>query len=142
MPDLKVLNIINNRPQPRGDMDISLDGNGQFLDGPVFVSGSDRVVQDTVRGLLTRLGSNYLAPNFGTIIKTLLHARNVGDISGQLTSEVQFVLAYLAQFNSTESLSEQLAELVNLQAKQATDTIELNLTVKTGTGTSASVTVA
>lgn len=134
MPDLKIVEIIDGQVQRRGDIIMSLNADGTFSEGPAFVENVNRAVQDFIKGALTRLGSNFLARNYGTGIADLLHSRKLDNISSQLVSEIQFLLGYLGRFNIDESLTEQIEELISLKAKESTDTIELEITLKVGSG--------
>lgn len=139
MPDLKLLNLSSGRLQARPDLEMTFDTAGRFLQGPAFVSGRDSAAQDVVRGLLTRRGTSPLAPNFGTSIPDLSGSRGVDDVSGQISSEVRYILGYLAQLEVNSPASERVAEIVSLKALQATETLEVNLTVRTGSGETAAV---
>jgi hypothetical protein len=130
--DIKVLTISDQQVQRRGDIEIPLDGAGQFKDNPTLVSGLSKANQDLAKGLLTIIGSNYLAPNYGTNLQTLVSSRKLDDVADRITSDIQLLLAYLANFNVDQPSSEQFLELIDLQAEETLDTIELNLTVRTG----------
>jgi hypothetical protein len=140
--DLKILTIDNGFVQTRADINIPLNSRGEFAEEPVFVSGTDKVIQDLTKGLLTVIGSHLLAPNYGTNLKRLIHARKLSDIAEQLTTEVQTLLGYLATFNADQPLDEQLIELVDLEADESSRDIQLSATVKTGTGIVSTVTVS
>ncbi len=139
MPDLKVVNIVNQEVQRRGDIVMTLNDNGTFLAGPLFVSGINRAVQDFVKGVLTRLGSNSLARNYGTGIKDLLHSRKLNNVASQIVSDIQFLLGYLGRFNINAHPSERIDELVSLKAKENLDIIELDITLRVGTGDTVGV---
>lgn len=141
MPDLKLIRIVNRMTQPRVELDMKLKADGTFDEGPVFLEGIDRSIQDVVKGLLTTKGSNFMVPNYGTNINNLIHARKLGDVSGQLTSEIQTLLGYLGKFTLEEDETERVEELVSLKAKEVSDTIELELTIRTGGGQTASILV-
>ncbi len=139
MPDLKVLDIKEGRLQARPDIEIPLDNAGRFISGPTFISGSAVAVQDTLRGLLTIPNTNFLAPTFGTKISELKNTRAVSNIAGELAQEVQFVLGYLAQFRADDDPEELIAEIVELTTNQQGQTVEVKLTIRTGTGEVATV---
>ena len=141
MPDLKVVKIIAGQVQRRNDIEMTLNSDGTFRDGPVFVNGVNRAVQDFVKGMLTRLGSNYLARNYGTVIPSLLHSRSLGSVSSKLVEEIQFLLGYIGSFNLNEVPSERIDEIVNIKAKESTDTIELKTTLRVGSGETVGVTL-
>jgi len=134
MPDLYVLPIINSVPRKYADIQMSFDNKNRFEDGPVFTAGVNRVSQDVVKGMLTKIGSNYLALNYGTIIPDLVGSRSLGPMSAELTNEVQALLGYLGSFNINESLSEQISELISLDVAQNSGTILVTLSVKTAIG--------
>jgi len=139
MPDLKVLTIEGEIPRRKADIVMSLYSDNprlvnKFKDGPLFVSGSERIVQDVIKGLLTFRGSDFLAPNYGTSIPTLVGSKRLSDVSDRLTNEVQDLLGYLGSFNSNEPLSEQVAELTSLDAKEEGGMVSVSLTVTSATG--------
>ena len=147
MPDLKVLTIENQIPRRKADIVMTLfEGNprltNKFADGPIFVSGSERVVQDVTKGILTEKGSDFLAPNYGTTVPNLIGSRRLADISDQLTNEIQFLLGYLGQFNINEPQSEQIAELTKLEAQEEGGTVSVSLSVTTATGQISTVGVS
>jgi len=147
MPDLKIVTVVDTRVIPRGDIDMTIgvtqaDGSEPFLDGPVFISSSEKVVQDVVKGILTLRGTNTLAPEYGTNVNKLLHARKISGISSQLNGEINTLLGYLSEFNADQPLDEQIASLASLKAKESHDTIELDLVVQTGSGQTVGVTIA
>jgi len=156
MPDLKVITIVDKKVIPRGDIEMSIGapvrffiGADQqadfdtepFLDGPTFISGSNKIIQDVVKGILTLRGTNTLAPEYGTSVSSLLNTRKINDISAQLNGEINTLLGYLSDFNADQPLDEQVGSLVSLQAKEANDTIEIDLVVQTGSGQTAGVTI-
>lgn len=155
MPDLKLIRVSQSTPpkadvetrvtsnlvQPRVELDIKLKSDGTFDEGPIFLEGIDRSIQDVVKGILTTKGTNYMAPNYGTSINNLIHASKLGDVSGRITSEIQTLLGYLAKFTLDEDETERIEELVSLKAKENVDTIELELTIRTGGGETASILV-
>src|SRR3990172_450012 len=110
MADIKVLTLVNNAVQPRADILIPLDAQGQFSDEPEFVSGIDKVNQDVAKGLLIQLGSNSLALGYGTNFSSLVRTRKLDDVADQITEEVQNLLGYLASFNLNEPASERSEE--------------------------------
>ena len=134
MPDLKVLTLDNsgNVILP-GDIEMVMDPNGLFVSGPTFLSGSNRSVQDFLKGMLTQLGSNSLARNYGTNMHSLLHSRKLPDISSQLVAEIQYLLGYIGAFNINEdNPAELIEELVSLRATESFDTIDLTATLRVG----------
>jgi len=141
MQDMKTVRIVNNKVQPRGDLEMTLNSNGTFREGPAFISGPDKIVQDVVRGLLTQIGTMLLAPNFGTSLPSLLGARNLEGVASDITSQIQYMLGYLAQFNINEPTDEQIATLVRLAAKDNLGTIELVLDLSLVSGQSVGVTI-
>lgn len=141
MPDLKLLTLTAGMLQSRPDVDLTFDGAGHIAGGPTLVSGKDAAAQDVVRALLTELGTNPLAQNFGTILSTLLNARSVGDVANQISQEVQAVMGYLSQVTADSDPSEQIVQITNLKVKQETQTIRTDLTLLTGTGQATVVTV-
>ena len=139
MSDLKTIQIIEGVPQPRGEITLGLNNDGTFASGPVFVTGIDRAVQDVIKGLLTVRGTNYLVPNYGTSLSSLLNTRKLSSVSANITAEIQDLLGYLSKFTAQEDETERVEELTNLKATESLDTINLELTVKTGAGQTASV---
>lgn len=140
MPDIKVLSITDTQVQPRAEIYIPLDSNGQFNAEPAFVEGIDRVMQDVAKGLLTVKGSNYLAPNYGTNLSTLTRGVKFSDIETQVTEEVQTVLGYIASFTaSEENAAEQLTDLVSLDVNETIGSIDLQITVQTGSNETTTV---
>jgi hypothetical protein len=142
MPDLKLLNIQEGRIQARPDFVMAFDGAGRFLTGPEFVSGSDVAVQDVVRGLLTLIDTNRLAPNFGTSISELIGSRDFGSITGPLTDEVQKILGYIAQNAAESDPSEQINQILSLRVKQEERTLVIELELQTNSGETATVTIS
>jgi len=138
--DIKVLTFVKGVLQDGVDMQIPVDVHGEFSDEPTFVTGIDQVTQDTVKGMLTLYGSDYLAPNYGTNINKYLHARKLNDVATQLSSEIQTVLGYIAQYNANQDPSEQLVELIDLQAEEGIDSITIKTTIRTGTGAVTTIT--
>jgi len=143
MPDLKLLNLSSGRLQARPDIEMSFDGAGRFLQGPVILEGTDVAAQDVVRGLLTRKGTNPLAPNFGTSIPDLAGSRSVDDISGRISSDVRYILGYLAQTSADSPASERVVEIISLKVTPGnSESYQTDLTIRTGSGQTAAVTVA
>ena len=142
MPDLQLLNIQEGRLQAKPDLIMTFDNAGRFASGPTFISGTNVVVQDVIRALLTLATSNRLAPNFGTSLVDLLNSRSIGEISGFLTEEARKALGYLAQLRSEDDASEQITEIVNMKAKQNERTVEIELTVRAANGETATVTLS
>ena len=143
MPDLKLLNLSSGRLQARPDIEMSFDGAGRFLRGPVILEGTDVAAQDAVRGLLTRKGTSPLAPNFGTSIPDLAGSRSVDDISGKISSEVRYILGYLAQRSADSPVTERIVEIVSLKVTPGnSESYQTDLTVRTGSGQTAAVTIA
>ena len=89
MPDLQVLRFDSGTPIRYADLNIPLNTDGTFGGNPVFLSDLDKAIQDLVKGLLTLVGTNNLAPNYGTSIKALLNARNVGQINTRLLEQIR-----------------------------------------------------
>lgn len=141
MPDLKLIRVVDGFTQPRVELDMKLKSDGTFDEGPIFLEGIDRSIQDVVKILLTTKGTNFMVPNYGTSINNLIHARKLGDVSGRITSEIQTALGYLGKFTLEEDETERVEELVSLKAKENIDTIELELTIRTGGGETASILV-
>jgi hypothetical protein len=146
MPDLKIVSIVDKRVIPRGDIEMTIgvtqaNGSEPFLDGPTFISSSDKVIQDVVKGILTLRGTNTLAPEYGTSINKLLHARKVSGISAQLNGEMNTLLGYLSEFNADQPLDEQIVSLVSMKAQESHDTIELDLVLQTGAGQTVGVAI-
>ena len=139
MPDLKLLNVVNSASKQRADIEMTIYSDGTFANGPAMVTNRDRAIQDVVRGLLTQLGSNPLAPGFGTNLNKYLHARKVSDVSAQLTAEVQYMLSYLGMFNINEVTAEQILRLTKLEAQDGTNQIQLKMEVQTGGRQNASI---
>lgn len=136
MPDLKVLTITESGEVVRpGDIEMVLDAKGHFISGPAFVTGINRSVQDFLKGALTQFGTNTLARNYGTNIHTLLSSRKLGDVSSQLVTEIQYLLAYIGSFNINEpDPAEIIEELVTLRAKESFDTIDVEVVLRVGSG--------
>jgi hypothetical protein len=140
MPDAKVLRIVDKMVQPRADLQMPLDARGQFTGELVTVSDSDKAIQDVVKGILTVYGTNFLSPGYGTHISVTAGKRAI-DLNSQITSEVQQLLGYLTEFNKDQPASEQIVELVNLEARQSIDKLEVNMMLRTGTGATVAVVV-
>jgi hypothetical protein len=141
MPDVKLVELSDGRLLQRPDFEMSLDTAGRFLSGPVFISGRDVAVQDVVRGLLTRVGTNPLAPGFGTTIPDLVGSRAPDEVSGQISRDVQSSLGYLASIRAGGDPAEQVAEIVSLNTKLVERTLETKLTVRTSADQVASVVI-
>ena len=166
MPDLQVLTFTKNQQAPqgttvasipsmRGDLNMPLNDDGTFGPGkwqtnpntgvrvfnesPLIVSDVDKAIQDTVKGLLTVRGSDYLAPSYGTVLSSLVNTRKIGDVATQITAEVQYLLGYLAQANSGTPDTEIVSDIVSLNGKQDRQTINLELTVQTLGGSQGSI---
>ena len=140
MPDLKLLTLTDGKLQSRPDVDLVLDGAGHIVDGPTLVSGQDAAAQDVLRGLLTEVGTNPLAQNFGTILSTLINARSVGDVANQISQEVQLTMGYLSQVTAESDPSEKIVQITDLKVKREGQTLNTELTLLTGTGQAATVT--
>ena len=141
MQDLKIVRIINQKVMPRSDIEMTLNSNGTFREGPAFISGPDKIVQDFVRGLLTQLGTAILAPNFGTNLSSLIAARKLDDVASDIAAEIQYLLGYLAQFNVNEPTNEQIDTLNRLAAQENSSTIELIINLKLLSGQTVGVTL-
>jgi hypothetical protein len=141
MQDLKTVRYAGTKVLPRGDLEMTVDSNGIFQNGPTFVSGPDKVVQDVVRGLLTQRGSVILARKFGTNLPSLLASRSLDDVATDLLSEVQYMLGYLSQFNISQPTNEQIATLVSLKANQNVGTIEMSMILALLNGQTVGVTL-
>jgi hypothetical protein len=155
--DLKVLTVEQNRREidpgffrespiatvlAGVDFEMQFNADGTFAGGPTFISGSDKIIQDVAKGLLTILGSNALTPNYGTRMSSLLHSRGLENVSSQLVAEINYLLGYLGDFNADQPLSEQAEELIELKAKEGTGTIDLAMIIRTGTGQHIGVTLS
>lgn len=141
MPDLQVLKFQNGVPVHYGDLNISLNADGTFDEGPVFLKDLDRSIQDLVKGILTQIGTNNLAPNYGTSVHSLLNSRNTGQITTQLLSQLRSLLGYLGSFNANDPLSERIDEVISIKTKQELQSISLEITLRTGSGSTATVTL-
>lgn len=141
MPDLKLLDLAGGQLQGRPDFEMSFDGAGFFSDGPVILEGHDVAVQDVVRGISTRKGTNPFSPNYGTTIPDRVGSRNVGGVSSAVASDVQYLLGYLAQLSAQDPPAEQISELVSLSVKSNKETLEVNLTVRTADAATLTTTV-
>jgi hypothetical protein len=143
MPDLQVLTFKQGVPSKYGDLNLPLNSDGTFeVTGPAFLSGIQRATQDLVRALLTLKGTNNLALNYGTSIKSLLNARNSSLIGGQLVREINYMLGYLGDFNSTEDPSEQISNLISLKTTNALQSVNVELKVSTLSGETTGVTIS
>lgn len=135
MPDLRIISIPGGTlVQTRPEIDLIFDGVGRILDGPILVSGDEAAAQDAVRGLLTIVGTNPSAPNFGTLISRLLNARQVSAIAQSLSNEVQSVMGYLSQVSANFDLTEQIVQIDNLSVKQGERQLNMDLSLLTGSG--------
>lgn len=141
MADAKVISFINGSYHPGADIIIPMDSTGQFSGDLTFIADTEKINQDVVKGLLTEYGSDYLAPRYGTTLSALLHSRKLNNVSNSISSEVQILLGYIARFNEDQPLSEQLAELVDLQAEEGISSISLKIVVKNGSGTITTITI-
>lgn len=141
MPDLKVIRLVEGRVLKRAELDFVLNADGTFAEGPTFLTGIDRAIQDVVKALLTLLGSNFLAPEYGTSIDTLIHARKLPQVAERLNLEVQDALGYIVNFTLNEDPSERIEDLISLEATERVNTIEMDLKVQTGGGQTASITI-
>ena len=142
-------------PSMRGDLNMPLNDDGTFAGGewkinpntlvntfyesPIQVFDVDKAMQDVTKGLLTVRGTNYLAPNYGTSIGTLVNTRKLSDVATKITGEVQFILGYLAQSNNGFGDSEVVSDIVSLTGKEDKQTINLELTVRTLEGSQGSL---
>jgi hypothetical protein len=140
MPDLKVLKFQNNTVTGRPDIEMSLS-NGKFVSGPTFYSGVGVAVQDAIRALLTKFGTNYLCQNFGTNIQDIIMSRTAGQNTGVIGSQAQYTLGYLSLYRSNDDASESIVQINSLTAKKEVDTLRLKLTLTTGAGEQAIVEV-
>jgi len=141
MPDLKIVPIIDGNVKKRAELEFVLNADGTFAEGPAFITGIDRVAQDIVKILLTLLGSNFLAPEYGTSIDGLIHARKLSQVSERLNLEVQDGLGYLVNFTLDEDPSERVEDLISLEATDEVDTIRMDLKIQTGGGQTASISI-
>jgi hypothetical protein len=142
MPDLKMLSLADGQLQARPDIDLTFDGAGKITGGPLLAVAEEAASQDVIRGLLTLTGTNPSAPSFGTIISTLANSRATANISGTLSEEIQAVLGYLANVSADFDPTEQVVQIVNLKVQQNIQTLQVALTVQTGAGAEATVTVS
>jgi len=142
-------------PYLRGDLNMPLNDDGTFAPGkfqtdpntgqeiynesPIRVFDIDKAMQDVTRGLLTVKGTNYLSPNFGTSLATLVNKRKISDVAPQIVGEVENVLGYLAQFNEGYANTELVAGIVSLDAVEDNYTINLELVVRTAEGSQGSL---
>ena len=140
MPDIKILKYNGPVTQGRADLDILLDSRGFFADDPIFVTGGDKIIQDVVKGILTVQGSNYLAPNCGTNIEEI-RRMNIDQAADLINNEIQTMLGYLNKWNEDEPIDEQIQQINELQARQLLDTIEVDMTLTSGSGENVQVTV-
>ena len=142
MPDLQVLAFKQGVPARYGELELPLNSDGTFdVVGPTFVSGIQRATQDLVRGLLTQQGSNNLAHNYGTNIKGLLNSRFTTPIGGKLVSEIQYMLGYLGDFNSSEDPSEQISDIISIKSTNELQSVGVELKVQTLSGETTAVTI-
>ena len=141
MSDLQVLRFENDTPIRYADLNIPLNTNGTFGGNPVFLSDLDKAIQDLVKGLLTIIGTNNLAPNYGTSIKALLNSRNMGQTNTRLLEQIRYLLGYLGTFNANEPASERIDEVLSIKSTPGTQSISLEITLKTGSGTTSTVTL-
>lgn len=141
MPDLKVIETSAGITNPRAEIDIPLNSQGRYAGQPTMISGISKVAQDVAKGLLTVIGTDFLAPNHGTNINALIGTRLLETVAAQLSTEVQTLLGYLAAYNIDQPLDEQLVELVDLNAIEDNTEIRMSATIRTGTNETATVTV-
>jgi hypothetical protein len=140
MPDLKVLKFQDNTTIGRPDIEMSIV-NGKFTSGPTFYTGVSVAVQDAIRGLLTRFGTNYLSPNFGTNIQDIIMSRTAGQNVGIISNQAQYTLGYISLYRSNDDASESITQINSLTAKKEIDTLRMKLTLTTGAGEQAIVEV-
>jgi len=142
MSDLQVLTLSKGVPAQYADLNLLTSNNGRFVDGPVFVSGIDKAVQDLIRGLLTVKGTNALSPNYGTFISSLINAPNLPQINSQLLEQIRFLLGYLNSFNVGQPDSERITDIISIQSKQETRSISLQITLKTADNAVSTVVIS
>jgi hypothetical protein len=141
MPDLQVLRFEKGVPIRYADLNIPLNSDETFREGPVFLSGLDRAIQDLVKGILTVQGTSTLAPNYGTLISTLLNARKASQIGTKLVGQIRFLLGYLGTFNENESLDERIDQIISIKSTENTQSISLDITLRTASGSTGTVTI-
>ena len=141
MPDIQVLTFNKGVPTRYADLNIPLNQDKTFREGPLFIEGLDKAVQDLVKGLLTLQGTNTLAPNYGTGISGLLNARRASDVSNKIVSQIRYLLGYLGTFNADESLDERIDEVIGIKAKDGDRSLQLEITLRTGNGSTGTVTL-
>jgi len=140
MPDLKVLKFSNGMVVGRPDIEMTMS-NGKFSSGPTFYSGTGVAVQDAVRSLMTKFGTNPLAPNFGTNIQDIVTYRATKDNLGIISSQAQYTLGYMSSYRSSGSADETITQINSLTAKKEKDTVRMALSLTTGAGAQAIVEV-
>jgi len=97
-------------------MDFDLGPTGAIR----VVESVDCIAQSFVKGLLTRLGTSRLAPNYGTRMRDLLGAKLLGNVSVGLLSTmveslIRFLIAEQRKYSQVEmSASEQLVGMSSL----------------------------
>lgn len=141
MPDLQVLKFQQGVPLRYAELNIPLNTDGTFGGGPVFLSGLDKAIQDLIKGILTLIDTNNLAPNYGTNIGSLLHARKANDISNKLVAQIRYLLGYLNTFNNNESMDERIDEVLTIKATENGQSLSLEITLRTGSGSTGTVTI-
>jgi hypothetical protein len=141
MPDLQVLRFENGVPVRYAELNLPLNADGTFEEGPIFLFGLDKAIQDLVKGLLTVLGTSTLAPNYGTILSGLLNARKASQISGKVVAQIRYLLGYLGTFNANESLDERIDQILSIKSKENGQSLSLEITLRTGSGSTGTVTL-
>jgi len=142
MPDLQVLRFDQGVPARYGDLNIPLNSDGTFGGDPVFISGTDKAIQDLTKGLLTLLGTNRLAPNYGTNLKSYLYSRSTSLVNDKILNEIRYLLGYLGNFNSSQDPTEQIDRVVSIKTTSELQSISVEMVVQTLGGTTTTVTIA
>jgi hypothetical protein len=140
MPDLKTLKLSDGVISGRPDIEMSMS-SGLFTSGPTFYTGTGVAVQDAVRALMTKFGTNYLAPNFGTNIPDIIMSRTADKNLSVISNQSQYSLGYMSMFRSSDAPSESISQINSLATKRTGETIQMTLTLTTGAGEQAIVEV-
>lgn len=96
----------------------------------LLCDGKNKIAQDVVKIMLIELGSNYLFPNYGTSISSLINQRKTSTVMKGLRDEILYALSYVVQINAAETIN--IQKVISVDIKEGANyynvTMKLQLT--------------
>ncbi len=109
--------------QTSADRPVSADLNDIVLDGNDFatVEGPERKVQDVIKMLITREGSNFVYTGYGSILSTLVGSRRDPDFRAQIEKGIAESFGKLQRIEQSARLDERIRALKRVTLRDSPD---------------------